>query len=85
MISEIIDLGMSYVHIGTTWVRDLITKLIGFTGFDGRLGTIILMLILSAWLGHLVAKRFVTRTWSGTYFVWTSLISLLWFLILMYI
>lgn len=85
-ISSGIDFIFGKIHVGTSWTRDLITKIIGFIpGFDGRLGTILLMLILSIILGNFISKKFVTRPFSGSYFVWSSIISFMCFIILTYI
>jgi hypothetical protein len=85
MISENIDLGISYLKAVTSGTREMIEKIISYTGFDGRLGVIILMLAFSIILGNFIARRYVTKPWSGTYFLFTGLISLMWFIILVYI
>lgn len=85
-VSGTIDAGMNYVHIFTSGTRDLITKILSYIpNFDGRLGLIILTFILSIFLAKLIAKRYVVKPFSGTYFVWTSVLTLMWFIILTYI
>lgn len=82
---DYVTTGMGFVKIGLSFIREWIGKIISFTGVDGVLFTMILMLILSLVLGRLIAKRFVTKPFSGTYFIWTIVISLLIFMILMYL
>lgn len=86
-ISGTIDTGMNYVHIGASWVRDLLTKLINYIpGADGRLWTIILMFAISLYVGHWLAKGFVTRPYgSSVYLIRTLIISILIFITLTYI
>ena len=84
-IEEYLDIGMSYVRLGINFVRDLIGKVIGWTGFDSRLGTMILMLAVSILLARLIAKRYVTKPFSGMYFIPTIIITLLIFILLMYL
>lgn len=80
-----LDYGMSYVKLGTNWVRDFISNLIQMTGFSGRLGLTILLLISSIFLSRLIVKGFVTKPLSGNYLIRTILIAILIFLVLMYI
>ncbi len=86
MITDYLNTGMSYFHLGLAFIREWVGKIISFTGFSGELGTLILMLAVSVILGRFIAKRFVTKPFSsGMYFIPTIVISLLIFIILMYL
>jgi len=84
-IETYLDIGMSYIKIGTSWTRDLIDKIISFTGFSGRLGTMILMMIVSLLLARILIKGMVTRPFSSPYLLKTAIITLLIFILLMYL
>jgi len=82
---DYLNIGMSYFQQGLAFVRDGISKIINFTGLDGSLWTMILMLIVSIVLARLILKRYVTNPFSGVYFLWTMLIAFLIFILLMYL
>jgi len=84
-IGEYIDLGMSYVQIGTSWTRNLIGNGVALVGIDERLGVMILMLALSVLFGHFLAKKYHTKPFAPGYILWTLIISLLFFIILVYV
>lgn len=82
---DYLTIGMGYVKTGLSFIREWIVKIINFTGIDGQLGTMILMLAFSLLLGRIIVKRFVTKPYSGSYLIWSLIISLLFFIILMYL
>lgn len=84
-IEETISIGMGYLQQGLSIVRTGMSNLISFTGVDGKLFTLILMLGISLLLGRILVKRFVTKPWSIMYLPWTLIISLLIFVVLMYL
>ncbi len=84
-VQDYVNIGMSYLQIGLAFIREWISKIIGFTGLDGALWTMVLMLVVSLLLARLICKRFVTKPLGGMYFIPTIIITLLIFVILMYL
>ena len=80
-----IDLGMEYIQIGLTWVRETLTKAADWLPWGGELTLTIVFLLASLWGGHFITKRFVIKPFQLTYLPWTLLISVLIYLCLMYL
>lgn len=85
MISEYIDGGVGYVHNVLTFIRDGISNIIGATGFDGRLGLMIIMAIVAFLLSYSIFRRFVIKPYDIRYLSWTIIVTLLMFLLLVYL
>lgn len=84
-INEIIDIGVGYVRQGLQIIRNLLIKGFDWIGISGELGTMILMLVISLLLGYFLVKRFHLKPLASGYAIWYLLISLLIFLVLMYV
>ena len=83
---EFLDTGMSYIQQALQFVRDALHKVADIIPMgDPNLIITILFLLTSLWLGHFVAKRFVTQPFSMGYLLWTLVISISIFLNLMYL
>lgn len=82
---EFLDIGIGYIQQGLGWVRGMIGTLAGYIpGIEQNLAVTILFLGLSLYAGNLIVNKFVTRPLSGSYVLWTLIISLSIFLNLMY-
>ncbi|MEK6884415.1 MAG: hypothetical protein AABY22_32585 [Nanoarchaeota archaeon] len=80
-----INQGVAYALSALHFARDALTKIAGFLPLDAELSVALLFLLVSLWAGHSIAKKFVTRPLSGSYFLWTLVISISIFLNLMYL
>ena len=81
----VLDQGMSYVQQGLELVRSILNKVATLSPFDPQLSVTVIFLLASLWAGNTIAKKFVTRPWSGSYIIWTLVISISIFLNLMYL
>lgn len=84
-IMALLNQGVDYILSALHFVRDSLTKLAGFLPLDAELSVALLLLLVSLWLGHMITKKFVTRPLSGSYIIWTLVISISIFLNLMYL
>jgi len=78
--------GVSYARNGLHFVKDLLTKIAGFIPvIDADLAVAIVFLLFSLWLSYFIVKKFVTKPLSGSYIIWTFLISISIYLNLSYL
>lgn len=82
---DFLDIGISYVRQGLNWVRDILNNIATWLPLDSNLSVSIVFLLVSLWLGSFITKKFVTRPFSGSYILWSLIISLSIFLNLMYL
>mgnify|MGYP001563284384 CR=1 FL=1 len=80
-----LDKGMSYIQQGLEFVRSILNKIATILPFDPQLSVTVVFLLTSLWLGHLISKKFVVSPLSGSYILWTLIISISIFLNLMYL
>lgn len=81
-----LDKGMTFIQQGLQFVRDILFKIAGFIPLgDPNLIITIVFLFASLWLGHFIAKRFVTQPFSIGYLLYTLIITISIFLNLMYL
>ena len=84
-VLNFINKGVDYILSALHFVRNTLTKIAGYLPFDAEASVAILFLLVSIWAGSTIAKKFVTRPWSGSYILWTLIISISIFLNLMYL
>jgi len=81
----LLNQGVGWILSALHFLRDGLTKIAGFLPLDAALSVTVLFLLVSLWAGHAIAKKFVTRPWSGSYFLYTLVVSISIFLNLMYL
>ena len=84
-VQDIINTGMNYFQQGLAFIREWISKIIGFTGLDGALWTLVLMLIVSLLISRILVKRYVVKPFQFNYLPYTLIITFLIFTLLMYL
>jgi len=84
-ILEIVNSGIGYTQQGLEWIRNFLIKIAEYLPIDAELSVMILFLAVSLFIGHFIAKRFVTRPWQLSYIIYTLIISISLFFNLMYL